>query len=174
MSRRSSSAPIAARLEIVRRAIKMVCIRIQWKSQSYIQRDWSTAANYKFMHKKNVCRIRVTFCTLGTFTLTQWLIRHSEWSWSCACFFYIISQKLKTNRKNCVHTDPKLLICCCFNKNDVPIDAIARHISIADTINNGLRPALSTTNTAAMLLTNCTSPTRIVARCSFIELPARI
>lgn len=62
---------------------------------------------------------------------------------------------------------------CCFKWKAVPIDAIDRHMSIADKISKGLRPALSTTNNAAMLLINCTNPTKTVARCSFIELPAR-
>lgn len=43
---------------------------------------------------------------------------------------------------------------------------------MADAISSGFRPALSTTNSDAILLTNCTPPTMIVAKCSLIVLPA--
>lgn len=41
----------------------------------------------------------------------------------------------------------------------------------AEPSRSGLRPALSTTNNDAILLTNCTPPTIIVAKCSSIVLP---
>lgn len=51
--------------------------------------------------------------------------------------------------------------------------AIDSDMITADVNNNGFRPALSTTNNAKMLLINWTSPTRIVAKWSFTELPKK-
>lgn len=53
----------------------------------------------------------------------------------------------------------------------MPIPAIEMHMTTADMINNGFRPDLSTTNSVKMLLINWTSPTIIVAKLSFTELP---
>uniref|UniRef100_A0A182UMX6 Uncharacterized protein n=1 Tax=Anopheles merus TaxID=30066 RepID=A0A182UMX6_ANOME len=59
---------------------------------------------------------------------------------------------------------PKQVLPIEFRWKAAPIDAIARLIISPDMMSNGLRPARSTTNRAAPLLSTCTMPTIIVAR----------